>query len=223
MRRSPSHGPPPHAPDRWHRYRASDRADRALGSSPQSICSKEITMIRTSTRPALFAAVCCLLLTGCGPAEQKASGAEATPASAGTHDSAQTATAAPDGGTDTMACGLITEQDATAAIGSPAGPGTSGGSPAFSQCNFDEGALIISMKTQAKALYDTARASLQAGRFTDVPGVGDGAFETGGGASPLVTLEFYKGTTLVSILLAPDNGSGKDAIIAVAKIAASRI
>jgi hypothetical protein len=178
-------------------------------------------MIRTNTRFVLSAAACCLLLAGCGPAKSKASGVAATPA-AGTDAPAQTAPAAPDPTSDLMACGLITEQDATTALGNPSGPGTSGGSPAFSECVFDKGALIISMKTQAKALYDTSRAHLPAGRFTDVAGVGDGAFETGGGKS-LITLEFYKGTTLVSILFAPGAGAPKDAVIAVAKIAASHI
>ncbi len=180
-------------------------------------------MNRTRTRCAVLAAACCFLLTGCGPAKQAASGGATTPAAGTTTAAGVKAAAAPDGGGDLMACGLITEQDATTAIGSPAGPGTSGGTPALSECVFDDGALIISMKTQAKALYDTSRAKLPAGRFTDVPGVGDGAFETGGGKAPLVTLEFYKGTTLVSILFTPDDGSPADAVITIAKIAASHI
>ncbi len=179
-------------------------------------------MNQTVTRPALLAAACCLALTGCGSAGPKAPGATTTPA-AGANAHAQTTTTTPGGGTATMACGLITEQEATAALGSPSGPGTSGGGPALSQCNFDEGALIISMKTQGKTLYDQSRASLPAGRFTDLPGVGDGWFETGGGTSSLVTVEFYKGTTLVSILFTPGDGSPKDAVVTVAKIAASHL
>ena len=181
-------------------------------------------MIGTGTRKALFAAMGCLLLAGCGPAKPStaAAGANSPAASAATTSAANpaaTATVAEGGGSGLTACGLITEQEATRAIGSAAGPGTSGGSAALSECIYGDGALIVSMKTDSKAFYDKSHTDAHAKGAIDVPGVGDSAF--GAGSDQNFTLLFLKGTTVVSILF---SGPGaQDAAVAVAKDAASKL
>jgi hypothetical protein len=167
-------------------------------------------MIGTGTRRALFAAVGCLLLTGCGPAKPSAT-------AAGTATVAITSAAAT--GSGLTACGLITEQDANTAIGNAAGPGTAGGTAALSECIYGNGALIVSMKTDSKALYDTSHAAAHAKGATELPGVGDSAFEAG--TDQHCTLLLLKGTTLVSILFGGPNAQHTAATLA--KIAASKL
>ena len=117
------------------------------------------------------------------------------------------------------ACALITEQDASAALGRAAGPGTGGGTAAASECIYDQGSLIVSMRLASKAFYDTSHAQAKAKGASDVPGIGDSAFEAG--PDRFCTLLFLKGTTLVSILF---GGPGAQAhAVAVAKVAASKL
>jgi hypothetical protein len=133
--------------------------------------------------------------------------------------SASATAAVTDGGSGITACGLITEQDASAALGRAVGQGTPGGTAALSECIYAQGSLIVSMKTDSKALYDTSHASAKAKGASDVPGIGDSAFKAGTYQS--CTLLFVKGTTLVSILF---GGTGaQDAAVAVAKVAASKL
>jgi hypothetical protein len=182
--------------------------------------AKEIIMIGTGTRIALLAAVGCLLLASCAQAKPSTTSASTSPAAsspAATPAAATTAVAA--GGSGLTACGLITEQDASAAIGRAAGRGTPGGTAALSECIYAQGALIVSMKTDSKAFYDTSHAAAHAKGAPDVPGIGDSAFKAG--TDKFCTLLFVKGTTLVSILF---GGIGaQDAAVAVAKIAASKL
>lgn len=179
-------------------------------------------MIGTGTRKALLAAVGCLLLAGCGPAKSSNAAADPAATSAATSSAATspaTTPAATGGGSGLLACGLITEQEASTAIGSAAGPGKAGGTAALSECIYAQGALIVSMKTDSKAFYDTSHASARAKGASDVPGVGDSAFEAG--TDQYCTLLFVKGTTLVSIIF---GGAGaQEKAVAVAKIAASKL
>jgi hypothetical protein len=167
-------------------------------------------MIGTGTRRALFASLGCLLLTGCGPAKPSATAAR--PATAAI-------TSAAAAGSGLTACGLVTEQDANTAIGNAAGQGTAGGTAALSECIYSDGALIVSMKTDGKALYDTSHAAAHAKGATELPGVGDSAFEAG--TDQHCTLLLLKGTTLVSILFGGPNAQHTAAT--VAKIAASKL
>jgi hypothetical protein len=117
------------------------------------------------------------------------------------------------------ACGLITEQNASAALGRAAGQGTAGGTAALSECIYAQGSLIVSMKTDSKAFYDKSRVAALGKGAPDVPGVGDSAFKAG--TDKFCSLLFVKGTTLVSILF---GGAGaQDEAVAVAKIAASKL
>ena len=177
-------------------------------------------MIGTGTKRAMFAAVGCLILASCGTAKPSA-------APAGTNPAVTTSVAAPaakpaavtNGGSGMTACGLITERDASAALGRAAGQGTAGGTATLSECIYDQGSLIVSMKTDSKAFYETSRAQAKAKGVPDLPGIGDSAFKAG--TDQYCTLLFLKGTTLVSILF---GGTGAQAgAVAVAKIAASKL
>jgi hypothetical protein len=177
-------------------------------------------MIRTVTRRALLIAAGCLLLTGCGPAKASpvAAGPRATPIAAAAA-SAEAATPATGGGGLT-ACGLITEQEVSTAIGTPTGPGTPGGSAALSECIYDEGTLIVSMKTDAKALFDTSFAAATAKGAANLPGIGDKAFAASIDDGHCL-LQLLKGTTLVSIMYGGHDA--KNTSIAIAKVAAGKL
>lgn len=76
-----------------------------------------------------------------------------------------------------------------------------------------------------KTAYDQGYAAIKSapsGRWANVHGLGDGGFVSSGG--PIASVEFYKGTTLVSIIL---RGSGTSAPVAaaltLAKTVAARI
>ena len=196
-------------------------------------------MIGTSASRVLLGTVGCLLLASCGAAQSSSAPAGANPAvtpsvaapaatpAAATHAAtssaatpAATAVAVQAGGSGMTACGLVTDQDASAALGRAAGHGTAGGTAALSECIYDDGSLIVSMKTDSKALYDSAYSQARAKGATDVPSVGDSAFQYSA-STTFSGLEFLKGTTLVNILV---GGTGaRDAALAAAKIAASKM
>jgi hypothetical protein len=192
-------------------------------------------MIGTGASRVLLAAAGCLVLASCTTAKSSAPAGATTAVSSSAATSAPSATsaattpvAAPasatapvtNGGSGLTACGLITEQDASAALGRPAGHGTAGGTAALSECVFDSGSLIVSMKTDSKALYDTAYTQAKAKGATSVPSVGDSAFQYGASAT-YSGVDFLKGTTLVSIIA---GGTGaRDAALAAAKVAASKL
>jgi len=194
-------------------------------------------MIGTGTSRALLTVVGCVLLASCGTAKPSTAPAGANPAAtssvatpaassvatpAGSSEAATPAASAAAvnaGGSGMTACGLITEQDASGALGVAAGHGTAGGTAALSECIYDQGALIVSMKTDSKALYDRSRIAALGKGAPDVPGVGDSAFKSG--TDKFCSLLFLKGTTLVSILVG-ETGA-QNVAVAVAKIAASKL
>jgi hypothetical protein len=187
-------------------------------------------MIGTGTSRALLVAVGCLLLASCGAAKSSTAPAGANPAATSSAATAAatssvaapatTAAAVKAGGSGMTSCDLITEQDASAALGRAAGPGTAGGTAALSECIYDNGSLIVSMKTDSKALYDNAHTQAHTKGAPDVPGVGDSAFQYSTGTA-FSGVQFLKGTTLVTVLA---GGSGAvDAALAAAKIAASKL
>jgi hypothetical protein len=191
--------------------------------------AKEIIMTGTPASRVLLAAAGCLLLASCGTAKSTTAPAAANPAatSAAARAAATSSAAAPadasmaatTGGGAITACRLITEQDASGALGRAAGQGTAGGSAALSECIYDQGALIVSVRADSKAFYDKSRASALAKGASDVPGVGDSAFKAG--PDNFCTLLFVKGTTIVSILF---GGTGAQrGAVTVAKIAASKL
>jgi hypothetical protein len=188
-------------------------------------------MIGTGTSRALLAAVGCLLLASCGAAQSSsapaganstATSAAATSAAAATVSvaaPAATAAAVNSGGSGLTSCALITEQDASAALGRASGHGTAGGTAALSECIYDDGALIISMRTDSKTLYEKSLASAQAKGVPEVHGIGDSAFKSG--TDENCVLLMLKGTTIVSVLF--NGASAQDVCVAVAKTGASKM
>lgn len=194
-------------------------------------------MIGTGASRVLLAAAGCLVLASCTTAKSSAAPAGATTsvtssaaasapsaatsaASASAAATASATAAVTSGGSGLTACGLITEQDASAVLGRAAGHGTAGGTVALSECVYDSGSLIVSMKADSKALYDTAYTQAKAKGATNVPSVGDSGFQYGASAT-YSGVEFLKGTTLVSIIA---GGTGaRDAALAAAKVAASKL
>lgn len=193
-------------------------------------------MIGTGASRVLLAAAGCLILASCATAKSSApagattavTSSAVTSAPSAATSAASTSVAAPasttaaavSGGSGLTACGLITEQDASAALGRTAGHGTAGGTAALSECIYDSGSLIVSMKADSKTLYDSAYTQAKAKGATNVPGVGDSAFQYGATAT-FSGVEFVKGTTLVSILAGGTGAPG--AALAAAKIAATKL
>jgi hypothetical protein len=129
------------------------------------------------------------------------------------------------------ACTVITEQEATAALGADKGAGqeSAPGVPGVGDCVYGAttGAgvrLTVDASGVGKAIYDGAHSSYPAGSMTDIPGVGDAAFEITTSTSQ-VTVYFYKGGTSVSITLdtGATTGSPKDKVVALATAAAGRV
>ena len=128
-------------------------------------------------------------------------------------------------------CSLVTQQEATTALGADPGPGleTAGSAPGVFNCGYGPtvGAgvrLFVDASGVGKATYDGDRSSYTSSQATDVPGVGDGAFQITSSASQ-VTLYFYKGGTFVSITLDTESTTAplNDKVIALATAAASRV
>jgi hypothetical protein len=120
------------------------------------------------------------------------------------------------------ACALITEADATTALGADPGPGEK----APGHCIYAAGAA--SMNIDVRSLPDGAASfnnlrTASGSHAVNVPDVGDGAFGIFEG--PIGVVNFYKGDTLVAVELAT-GGAGttsQDQTTALAKIAAGRV
>jgi len=177
--------------------------------------------------PAALLAGLALSLTGC--ADAGAGGASPSAPSAGTVTSAGRTGSAPGAPAAAIkgmsACTLVTEQDASTALGTAAGPGKSAVASGGSRCIYGSGALIVSTDAQGKTAYDKGRAAIKsapAGTWAQVSGLGDGAFVTHGGLT--ASVEFYKGATMVSIIL---SGSAPPpptaAALTIARAAAARM
>jgi hypothetical protein len=123
------------------------------------------------------------------------------------------------GGSGLTACELITEQDASGVIGTAAGKGSVGGTAAFSECIYADGALLVTVEADSKALYDKSLAAAQAKGLSELPAIGDSAFQ--GSNDQACSLLMLKGTTLVSVRF---TGTGaQNVCVAVAKIGASKL
>jgi hypothetical protein len=196
----------------------------------------------TSRCPRIFAAAALtasgLLLTACNgssspPSTQAAqplpnavshSPVAASTPSAPADTAAPVTTSSPAAQTSTAnACALITEADATTALGADPGPGEA----APGHCIYAAGAASMNITIRAipdgAASFDRLRAATGS-HAVDVADVGDAAFGTFQGSISVVN--FYKGDTLVAVELATGAAtttSSKDQTTTLAKIAASRV
>jgi hypothetical protein len=188
----------------------------------------------------------CVLLAGCSsgsdthadvPAAHANSGiGSSSPAdpvgTAGTTGTTGT-TATPPGVTSSAAapantsiCALITEQEASTALGADPGPGEDTSSHGASSCVYGTAPMIVTVNlvpSRGKAAYDQLRARAPAGRIVDIAGIGDAAFGTTSG--PAAGVDFYKGDAFVAVVLVAGlaGTTPKDQAIVLAKAAAARI
>jgi hypothetical protein len=191
--------------------------------------------VRPKTAAPLGAAVAVILaVSGChaGPSGSSGASQQSRAASAPTDQAITVAGsgAPPAAGGKKHACSVVTEQEASTALGADPGPGqeTPPGAGGAGGCVYGAGSSVVRVTVDAsgvgKAIYDGDRSSYPSASATDVPGVGDGAFEITTSASQ-VTVYFYKGGTFVSITLdtAATTGPPKDQVIALATTAAGRV
>ena len=179
-----------------------------------------------------------LALSGCsqgGPASGSAGTGQPPPAgsavpsqasSGATADTPAAATA------NAHPCLVVTEQEATAALGADPGPGqeTPPGATGNGTCVYGSAQSVVRLAVDSsgvgKAIYDGDKSTVSganAALVVDVPGVGDAAFETPSGASA-TTIYFFKGTTFVEITLGiPTGEPPKDKTIRLATNAAGRV
>lgn len=181
---------------------------------------------RRVTAVVLIAATGSMLLAGCRGTASAGTAGGPLPAGRPTAATTDTtpAAAATGGGNPPDACGLISEADASTAIGAPSGPGVANGSPDAPQCLYGNGVLIIDVVTAARADYDALHSTMTvgpAGSWQDVSGLGDAAFEVSGGPSALVY--FYQGTLLIEIILGGRLAPPVDAAITVARAASAGV
>ncbi len=180
------------------------------------------------------AAAVVLAVSGCqaagsAGANQPPVPAAAAPSGQGASASGSTTTPAGSGNKD-HPCSVITEQEASTALGADPGPGqeTPPGVGGLGTCVYGAGSSVVRLSVDAsgvgKAIYDGDRSSYPSGSTTDVPGVGDGAFEITTSGSQR-TVYFYKGSTFVSITLGTDatTGPSKDQVVVLATAAAGRV
>ena len=190
----------------------------------------------SSRRPrwpvAVAAATGCFLLAACSSKSTTkppaaAASAAATQAAAATASDGSGASA-PAASSNLHACVLVSEQDATTALGADPGVGQedtqNGDFGGNSRCSYtvpSGGVQVSASSIAGKALCDGNRQP----NSVDVPGVGDSAFETPATSAQEATVYFLKGDTCVSITIETraSTGSPKDRVIALATTAASRV
>ncbi len=194
-----------------------------------------MTVLAKSALP--LSAAIILALSGCntGSAGSHAGGTPtattqqpAPNASGGATASDGSGTSSPAASGHLHACLLVSEQDATTALGADPGTGheatQEGAFGGNSTCNYtvaSGGVQVSASSIAGKALCDGNRQP----NSVDVPGVGDRAFETPATAAQEATVYFLKGDICVSITIETpaSMGSPKDRVIALATTAAGRL
>lgn len=102
------------------------------------------------------------------------------------------------------ACAVITQQEATAFLGSDPGPGTETGTASAPACAYG-GSLTISVEPgDGQDMYATTKAAMQgSGKAQELKGVGDAAYAFVV-ANTIGDMEILKGTTLLSVRVQGD-------------------
>ena len=203
---------------------------------------------RGSTRPAITAAAgvaACLLLAACNgsssstaaaapaPATAPASSATAPPTDQGPSSTPSPATAPSTGSAATTggnACSLVTEGDATTALGSDPGPGRPVTSHGASQCQYgtfqSSFVLVNLIPSQGVAGYDRMHSNpklAQAGTIADVSGVGDRAFSVSGHGQTSVWISQGDSLALVMVAIHGAPSDPDHQALALAKVVSSRL
>lgn len=140
-------------------------------------------------------------------------------------------------------CSIVPAQLAATALGTDPGPGDATRTPTGGQCSYgtDAGGLIVTIMRGPSALGKTAKDAVMSANtaalaskardtkgvviYNTLPGIGDGAFVIGTGASPdkaftSATLAFYKGDAWVNLFLSYTPAS-RDPVIQITSLANS--
>ena len=189
-------------------------------------------MNQTHRAPTLLAAVVvsafaiCLGLVGCSAATSAAT-ASTSPATSGSGPSAAPVAK----GDAADPCALVTETDATAALGTDPGPGVSSKLGSANLCTYGaypRTVLVASTPNDGKTSYDASKAlrGSSNGAVT-IPGLGTEAFKDSGPNNGGADVFFYQGDAYVSVTLVTADGaqaSSPDPLaLAMAKAAAGRL
>ena len=148
----------------------------------------------------LIAGILLAACSGSAPATTPAApGASSPVAAAASAATAANQSAAPaQGGKAIDACALITEQEATAFLGSDPGPGVNTGTADAPACFYGSMGILVA-PTDGQAEFTTKTSALQGTtNFFPITGVGDGAGATIV-ANTVADLEFYKGSVGISV------------------------
>lgn len=153
-----------------------------------------------------------LAVAACGGASATSSSAAEGPASAtaptsapasdaaGAPAAAAPGTPAPADSTAAIdACALITEQEATAFLGSDPGPGQETGTATAPSCAYGASLTFSIEPTDGKAQYDTTKSAMQgSAKAQDLTGVGDEGFVFIV-ANTIAQMAILKGSTLLTV------------------------
>jgi hypothetical protein len=153
-----------------------------------------------------------MLLTGCSAAVTGAPATGSDPVAAASHAAKPVVTA----------CTVVTEQDASSALGSDPGPGTAAAQSGVTACTYGAAPHMVSVHVSpaGKAEYDQMHAAPVDGATpVDLSGIGDGAF--GIFATPVASIAFYRGTSYVSIVILSDGSQAR--AVTLATTAAGRL
>jgi hypothetical protein len=163
-----------------------------------------------------------LLLAGCSI------GSPSTPIAADPSGSAApSASASPSGHTGAVAaCSLITEQEASTALGADPGPGAADARGIATSCTFGSPPSLLRVDlvpADGKAGYAHALDLAKSNSVVTINGVGDEAFGTFNNA--IGAIEFSKGDAVVIVVLAPLDASkaSQNKMTVLATLAAGRL
>jgi hypothetical protein len=163
-----------------------------------------------------------VLLTACGsPASGAGPSAPANVATSAPSAKSTATPADPVAAAATDTCGLVTQQEASTALGAAAAPGDSSNGGCVYKGPADatlSAVIVFGNKTE----IDQVKASLVGTPgYQDVPGVGDAAFVKSGNGGG----QFYcvKGTRVLMLTLSQGSGSIADALMTVGTTACGRL
>ena len=148
--------------------------------------------------------------------------------SAGTSSAGTSPATAPSAGGS--ACALITESDATAVLGKDPGHGRAFSSHGSSQCQYGtyqtQFLLVNLTPSQGRASYEMVHSHQKPGQnvsIVDIAGVGDRAFEVSGPHTAGIYANKNDALVVVTVSILAVASPPKAAVLALAKLAASRL
>lgn len=156
--------------------------------------------MKIRARPATALLILSAAVAACGGTSSASSPGAQGQASAPTQTKAVVSSSAPAASTSAInACALITEQEATAFLGSDPGPGMDTGSADSPACAYDASLTIGIDPTGGKARFDLDTSSIQgSANGHTLSGVGDAGAVTIV-ANSIAAMEILKGSMVLTI------------------------